>query len=55
MSEEIAATEASTAASPKQEGKGEVVVEIRTSFKLDETMLQCLNKEGLTTTSITVT
>ena len=55
MSEPLAAKEEASQAKPKNETKGEVVIEVKASFKLDETMLQCLNKEGLTTTAITVT
>jgi hypothetical protein len=55
MNEELQTAEATDTAQLNRQNKGEVVIEIKTSFKLDEAMLQCLNKEGLTTTAITVT
>jgi hypothetical protein len=35
--------------------KGSVTIETKAIFTLDEKMLQCLNGQGLTVTSITVT
>lgn len=35
--------------------KGTVSIETKATFNLDEKMLQCLNGQGLTVTSITVT
>jgi hypothetical protein len=34
--------------------KGKVTVEVKASFELDEEKLQCLHKEGLTVTTVTV-
>lgn len=33
--------------------KGKVTVEVKAVFELDEEKLQCLNKEGLTVTTVT--
>lgn len=37
------------------EDKGEVVIESKATIRLNEEMLQCLNGDGLTVTTVTVT